>query len=218
MKNWLYKRLYSLLAWVFIHGISSSLRIHVIGGKEVDELFKKGERLIFSFWHGRHFLVINFLRRMNANVIVSPSRDGMLIADVLKKSGFGIVAGSSDKSPARALIKAVRRVQEGSNLLVTPDGPKGPIYQVKPGAVFVAKKSGAWVIPMSISAKPALTMRSWDKYQIPLPFAKTLVIYGKPYQLDEDTSQATIDKECERLGIILIDLTRQADERIGLLK
>lgn len=217
MKNWLYKTLAPTLAWFFVHGICSSLRIRTIGGGVVDALDKKGERLIFSFWHGRHFLMINYLRRKNANAIVSPSRDGALIADVLKNSGIGIIAGSSDKSPARALIQAVRRVQAGSSLLVTVDGPRGPAHQVKPGTVFVAKKSGAWIVPMTVSAKPSLTMRSWDKYQIPLPFSRTLVIFGKPYQLDADIGQTAVDKECKRLGRILTDLTKQADNFLSRL-
>lgn len=216
LKDWLYQTVYPCLSWLFVHAVSASLRIHVIGGDEVDTLVKSGERLIFSFWHGRHFLMIQHLRRKRASVMVSPSRDGALIAHVLRKSGYGIVSGSSHKSPARALIQAVRRVQNGSNLLVTVDGPKGPIYQVKPGAVFVAKKSGAWIVPMTVSARPSVTMRSWDKYQIPLPFARTLIVFGKPYQLDKDTRQTAVDKECRQLGRMLTEMTNQADKCLGV--
>ena len=215
MKDWLYKTIYPSLAWLFLHSISASLRVLVIGSEEVDRLFRRGERLIFSFWHGRHFHVIQFLKKYKAHVMVSPSRDGSLIAEVLRKTGYGIVAGSSHKSPVRALVQAVRRVQEGANLLVTVDGPKGPIYKVKPGAIFVAKKAGAWIVPITISSRPSITLRSWDKYMIPLPFSKTIVILGAPYQLNEDVSQSVINKECERLGKILTDLTTQADKRMS---
>lgn len=211
MKALLYKHVYPALAWLFIHGISASVRVRVIGGAAVEDLFRKGERLIFSFWHGRHFLVIQFLRRKQADVMVSPSRDGALIASVLMHSGYGIVFGSSHKSPARALIGAVRRVREGRNLLVTVDGPKGPIHEVKPGAVFVAKKSDAWIVPLTISARPSVTMRSWDRYQIPLPFARAVVLFGRPYRLDKDTDQADVKKACARLGDVLSGLTDKAD-------
>lgn len=214
-KDWFHEHILPGIFWLFVHATGATLKIRAIGEKRVEALRKNGEKLIYVFWHGRHFLLIYYMGYRGIHVMVSPSRDGLLISAVLRKSGIGIVQGSSDKSPVRALVNAIQRMKSGGDIGFTVDGPKGPFHKVKPGALYLAKKMNACIIPLTFSSRPSFSMRSWDKYMIPAPFSKAVLIFGKPYRLSADSDEKTIQKECINLENILNSMTLRADRFVG---
>jgi lysophospholipid acyltransferase (LPLAT)-like uncharacterized protein len=215
IENWLYSHVYPRLLAGLITCIHATLRVRTAGDERVRDLRAENRRIVFAIWHGRHFMVIPRLGSPNVCVLTSTSRDGTLIADILKKFGFLIVPGSSHKSPVRALLLSIQRLREGKDLIFAVDGPTGPIYEVKPGALFVAKKADAVIVPVTFSSKPAVVFKSWDRYMLPLPFAKTSWLYGEPFRPTDDPSDAAVENERVDLQNKLNRLTVEADRLAG---
>jgi lysophospholipid acyltransferase (LPLAT)-like uncharacterized protein len=211
IKNWFYKYILTWFGWIFIHIICHTLKIQSIGENHIERLRKKGEKLVYTFWHGRHFFLVHYLGHRNISVMVSPSRDGMLIANILKKSGFDIVQGSSNRSPIRALVDAIRQMKSGKDIAFTVDGPKGPIHKVKPGALYLANRMNAYIIPVTTAFESSIKINSWDRYIIPKPFSKAIIYFGKPYRLSNEHSDSAIKKECFNLEKNLNNISSIAD-------
>lgn len=211
MINFLYCKIYPPLLYGFIKAITSTLKIKIIGKEHYDRLRKTNQRILIVFWHGRLFLMISVLQAPNHAVVVSSSRDGMLIAHVLERFHYHRIWGSSDRSPVKVLLSGLDHIKKGFNIGFTVDGPKGPIHKVKPGALYLAQKSDAWILPVSFSAKPAFIFHSWDRFLLPFPFAKAVFVFGKPFKPSED-----ILHESLYLEQILNQLTQEADKIVGL--
>ena len=219
-KGLLYKTLYPVLGYVILHVLCKTLRINSEGEDKVRALNKAGQPVVFAFWHGHHFLLVHYMGNRNISVVVSPSHDGTLISTILNWSGIDTVRGSSNRQPVRALVEAVRQMKTGKNIAFTVDGPKGPAYQVKPGAVYLAKKMQVPLIPVAISYDKFWKMRSWDAYRIPKPFAKAIILFDTPYKINGNLSEAAILDSSGQLENKLMRLTDQADNyfKTGHLK
>lgn len=201
------------IAWWLFRILSKTLHVRTIGQSRIDRLKSSGDTFVYSVWHGQHYCFYHHIPHTSGKgILVSPSKDGKLVAAVLIKSGYRIIHGSSHKSPVRGLLALVREAKKGLDIVVTVDGPRGPVHQVKPGALFVAQKSGASILPIVFAARKKFTFRSWDRYFIPLPFTKAVIMYGKPYAVAKD---ANIDDACIELGKILENLSRLAARNLG---
>jgi lysophospholipid acyltransferase (LPLAT)-like uncharacterized protein len=215
LKNWLYLHVYPRILTGIIRIITATLRIETIGEDRVRVLRMQNHRIVYTLWHGRHFLVIPRLGSPDICVLTSTSRDGTLLADILKRFGFNIIPGSSHKSPVRALLTSIQRMKEGMDLIFAVDGPTGPIYEFKPGALFVAKKADAFIVPVSFSYKPAVIFKSWDRYMLPLPFAKSKMVFGEPFRPSKDLSDDVVESERLQLQETIQRLTSEADLMAG---
>jgi lysophospholipid acyltransferase (LPLAT)-like uncharacterized protein len=210
-KDLLYKTLYPSFGYLVLHGLCRTLRIESEGEDTLRALNRAGQPVVFAFWHGHHFLLVHYMGNRNISVVVSPSNDGTLISTILNWSGFETVRGSSDRQPIRALVEAVKQMKSGKNIAFTVDGPKGPAHQVKPGAVYLAKKMQVPIIPVAVSYSRYWKMRSWDAYRIPKPFAKAIIFFDTPFEINTDLSEAAILHSSEQLGDKLVGLTERAD-------
>jgi len=203
------------IAWGAINALSVSLRIHFHGMNEIEKLKSERKRIVYVFWHGRQFLFARYMVNHNIGIMVSPSLDGRLIANTLKIFGYEIIHGSSHRSPVRALIRSVQTMERGFDVAFTVDGPRGPAYKVKPGALFLAKKMNAVIVPATSSAYPSITFKSWDEYLLPKPFSQAAIVVGKPFIPSSDTGEDTLREECRRIENILNEITKQADEYVN---
>jgi lysophospholipid acyltransferase (LPLAT)-like uncharacterized protein len=215
IRNRLYSSVYPGLITGAIRLITATLRIERVGTEPIEEYRRSNRRILFAFWHGRHFLMIPCLSAPNISVLTSTSRDGRLLADVLRNFGYDTIPGSSHKSPVRALLACINRMREGRDVVFAVDGPTGPIHVVKPGAVFVAAKSGASIIPVVFSCKPCAVFHSWDRFMLPLPFGKAVLLGGKPIEPPSDGSESAIQAACRTLEDTLNSLRDEADRRVG---
>jgi len=205
------------LARSIIRGITSTIRIRKLGMEVLDSLEARGSRAVLVFFHGRQFLLTGVMVGRRVGIMSSLSRDGELQARVMTGLGFKVVRGSASRSGARGLIGMKKLLSEGYHATFAVDGPKGPIHEVKPGAVYLAKKTGFPVVGMAASARPAhIFPRSWDKYLLPWPFGKGAVILGEPIYLDDDTSERAITRDSLVLKEELLRLQQRADEMTGL--
>jgi lysophospholipid acyltransferase (LPLAT)-like uncharacterized protein len=136
------------------------------------------KKTIFCFWHTALLPVFYYLRKTRPAVLVSSSRDGQRLSAVLERWGYTLVRGSSTKGGNEAVIECVQKLEEDKNLLITPDGPRGPALEAKFGAAKIALNTGALVIPLAVSTNRSWRIRSWDRFTIPKPFARIRLTFN----------------------------------------
>ena len=166
-------------------------------GKPVDQNY------IGSLWHNRLLIFPFVLQRFFSNrrgaALISASRDGDLLADAIARFGFDVVRGSSSRLGASAILQLTDVLASGRDVVITPDGPRGPAYELGPGIIFLAQKSGAAVLPVNMEYSSCWRLNSWDRFVLPRPFAKIRVIIGQPHRV---RSTNTVDDfEAERLRL-----------------
>jgi len=159
------------------------------------------ENYIGALWHNRLLIFPFVLRRFFSNrrgaALISASRDGELLADAITRFGFDVVRGSSSRLGASAILQLTDVLASGRDVVITPDGPRGPAYELGPGIIFLAQKSGAAVLPVNMEYSRCWRLKSWDRFILPRPFAKIRVIIGHPHRV---RSTNTVDDfEAERL-------------------
>ncbi len=155
-----------------------------------------GGRVLYGFWHGVQLPLLFTHRRRGITVMVSRSRDGGIIADLLHSMGFHTVRGSSSRDGASAASALVDALSRGDGA-ITPDGPRGPREKAKPGIAAIASLAGVPVQAMGIAARPAIRLGSWDRFLIPLPGSRVVVAEGIPITPGR-LSPATVDAELRR--------------------
>ncbi len=212
LKEFTYRYILPPITWGAINALSVSLRIHFQGMNQIENLKSEGKRIVYVFWHGRQFLFARTMVNHNIGIMVSTSLDGLLIANTLKIFGYKIIHGSSHRSPVRALIRSVQTMDRGFDVAFTVDGPRGPAYKMKPGALFLAKKMNAVILPATSSAYPSITFKSWDEYRLPKPFSHAAIVIGKPFVPSPDAGEDTLREECRKIENALNEITKKADE------
>ena len=153
--SWLARTFIPPLVRGIIRSVKATMRVRAEGVEHLDAFEAEGKTAVLAFFHGRQFLLAGFLVGRKLTVLSSLSRDGALQADVMTGLGYAVVRGSASKGGVRGLIGLKKNMDEGYHATFAVDGPKGPIHEVKPGAVYLAKKTGAPIIPMISSARPA---------------------------------------------------------------
>ncbi len=208
-------RLAARLIWLVINGVAATLRW---SWEDRSGLLLPGseQRVIFAVWHNRLALCLpiyrhHIMRRLPGRrlaAITSASRDGGLLARVLELFGVMPVRGSSSRRGAAALRELTTAADLGYDLAVTPDGPRGPCYVVQSGVIAAAQLTGLPVLPVSYSYSWKKTLRSWDRFQIPLPFSRVVVIFGEPLYVPAEADEAGRERLRVDLERRLLALTR----------
>ncbi len=165
----------------------------------------RGSSVLFAMWHGVQLPLMYTHRKMGIQLLISRSRDGSLVSSLGRNMGFGAIRGSSSRGGASAAREIVRVLRRGYPVAITPDGPKGPPEVVKKGVSLIPQKAGVPVVPYGVSAFPALHLKSWDRFTIPLPFAKVVVSEGRPIppeRCTQHTLNAAIDAEAHRAELV----------------
>lgn len=198
------------LAYLLVKLINKTLRIKVVGEDRVRELKQEGKKLIYAFWHGRQFILVSYLSHRQIVLMTSLSRDGEYQSRILKRFGCRIVRGSYTRGGVRGLLGLIKELRAGYDVGFAVDGPLGPVYEVKEGVIYAAKKEKGYIVPLTTSAKKNwIFEKAWDKYQLPYFFTQGVIIFGKPYQISKE---ADINQECKILKEKLVAITKQADE------
>jgi lysophospholipid acyltransferase (LPLAT)-like uncharacterized protein len=205
----------ALLAWTasaFIRLLRASVRLR-FHDQETVRAWERGEqRFLLAFWH-RHLLLMRYAYRgQRMTVLVSRSRDGELISRVLAHLGIATSRGSSSRGGATGLRDLLRQARSGSDVAVTPDGPRGPLRKVQPGVVLAAGASGLPVVPVAIAARRGLELSSWDRMLLPLPGTRVEIVYGQPVTVPRDADPV---EWCPRLESALNANEERAERLAG---
>jgi len=165
---------------------------------------------VFSLWHDELLAPCYLHRREGAIAVVSQSRDGEILAQVLERLGYRLARGSSTRGGLRAIRQALALLREfEKDVVLTVDGPKGPRHVVKEGAVYLAHKAGVPLVPIRVVVSRAKCFhRAWDRFQLPLPGARCEIRYGRPYTIEAQgmdaamlrVEQARLQRRMEELG------------------
>jgi lysophospholipid acyltransferase (LPLAT)-like uncharacterized protein len=174
-------------------------------------LWARNAPAIYVVWHGRILLLPYIYAGRKGQVLISRSRDGDLVARFIARFGIQAVRGSSSRGGAHALRALARLLADGWNVLVIPDGPRGPRERLKPGVVALARFSGCPIVPLAVGASRGWRLRSWDALLIPAPFARCVVRFGKP--IDVAAAGPEEDEAARReVEEALRAVTAQADQ------
>jgi lysophospholipid acyltransferase (LPLAT)-like uncharacterized protein len=161
------------------------------------------ENYIGALWHNRLLIFPIVLRRFFPNrhggALISASHDGDLLADAVQRFGYEVIRGSSSRLGASAILQLTQVLASGRDVVITPDGPRGPAYELGPGIIFLAQKSGAAVLPMNLEYSRCWRLGSWDRFIVPRPFSKVRVLIDQPRRV---RSTGTPEEfESERLAL-----------------
>jgi hypothetical protein len=190
---------------------SKTLRYSRVGYEPVQKARSQGP-IIFALWHDELFAPCYLHRDEGIVAVVSASKDGEILAHVMARLGFQLARGSSSRNGLHAVRRVLRFIrQSGADAVLTVDGPRGPRHEVKEGAVYIAAKSQMPIVPVRIFIHPVKKFRkSWDKFQLPLPGARCIVHYGRPYTLDSaKINSRFLDQESKRLENFLHKLHKE---------
>lgn len=194
------------LYWL-IRAIGMTLKFDVKGWEHHTDR----EPLVYCFWHNRIPIATLFWRHRGIVVMSSRSFDSEYIARFIQRFGYGAAKGSSTRGALAGLIQMIRAVKSGKSAAFTVDGPRGPIYEAKPGALLLAKKSGAAILPFSISLDRSWRLPSWDRIEIPKPFARAFVVIGERMYVKDANDEA----EQSRFQQALDELRDRSDQLAG---
>lgn len=192
--------------------VGNTLRIDLEGWERVQAL---GHGAILSGWHGRTFLATRSFRGAGIWTIISLSRDGEMQDRIFRSFGFKTIRGSTGRGGAKAAIESIRVLKEGGIMAFTPDGPRGPSGVVQGGMMLMAKKSGAALVPVGVSARRRWLAPTWDKFMVPLPFTKGLMIFGEPLYVDPSATDEEVEAVRLKLESEMHRLQAVAEARMG---
>jgi lysophospholipid acyltransferase (LPLAT)-like uncharacterized protein len=206
--------LIAFVAYPLLAILCRTYRWRVTGAEHYEAVVAGGRQPILALWHGRILPGLHFFRDRGIVVITSQNFDGEWIARILHKFGFGTARGSSSRGGARALVQLRRDLAVGRPAAFTVDGPRGPAGVVQPGVVFLAGATGQPVLPYHIESDRHWSLKSWDRTQIPKPFATVALVVGEPMDI-ADTRQETLDLGRVALQSRLAALEREAASLIA---
>lgn len=162
------------------------------------EDFNESKKTIFAFWHNRLALApYIFGKHKNTHALVSTHKDGKIIANILLLLGHKVIEGSTNRNPFSAIRSIISALNDNCNVVITPDGPRGPKYKINSNIIGIAKRSGADIIPLSFNISNNIILSSWDSFIFPLPFSKGTIIIGEKLELSENEELAMDNLEKE---------------------
>jgi lysophospholipid acyltransferase (LPLAT)-like uncharacterized protein len=204
-----------LLAWsaaVAVRLLLATVRVRVEGEERNLVAAREHGGALFVTWHGRILLPIaHFRGRRGYSMLVSLSRDGDFITEFLRRMGMGVIRGSTKRRGVAAAREVLGHLERGEIVNIAPDGPRGPARVVQPGVVYMAQRSGRPICFCAVSTWPRWEFRSWDRFQVPRPFAHARFLCGDPIFIspEEDVADA-----CRRLGEAINALEARAEREV----
>jgi lysophospholipid acyltransferase (LPLAT)-like uncharacterized protein len=196
-----------------IRALTATLRLREFRAPGLEARWRAKQPVIYTIWHGQILLMPHLYgRRLRIHALTSRSRDGEILARFIQGFGITVVRGSTSRGGARALLTLARAVRdEGVDILIVPDGPRGPRHVAQAGAVMLAKITGIPMVPVAFAASAKTTLHSWDRFIIPHPFARAAVVFGEPIAVPRHAADDLLETKRRELETSLTDMTAEAD-------
>src|SRR5262245_266413 len=167
-------------------------------------------RYIYAFWH--EGLLAPIATRPKIRVLISQHTDGEVIAQICQHLGIGVIRGSTARGGCQALLGMIRDQDQSTHLGITPDGPRGPRRQLKPGAVMIASQSGLAIVPAGIGFVRAWRFASWDRLALPCPGSTMVGVVGEPIHVPRDLDRGALNHWVQLVETRLLELTDLAED------
>jgi hypothetical protein len=222
------RRVLARLIAIYIRLIDRTGRWELLVAPAAAALIREQRPFIVAFWHGRLLMMYPAWRRLlaeigrqpglqapklQAHVISSAHGDGQLIQLAISRFGLKTLWGSSKRGGAKVLRAAIRVLEQGGVVVMTPDGPRGPRLRAQPGIAYLAGSTGVPVVPITFASHHQRTLKSWDRFMLVRPFARGTLAVGEPVVAVEGD-----DTESRRVRIErrMIAFAEEIDRREGL--
>ena len=205
LKFWLVGWIGSLIVRLLI----PTLRVKVAGVRFPERI--DGRPFVLCFWHSQLLTLSYLYRNRNIHVLVSSHRDGEYIVRVTKHLGYGAVRGSSTRGGVRLLGQALDALRRGIDIAITPDGPRGPRQQFKPGALFLARESGCPIVMGACVPHKAWRLKSWDRFIIPKPFSPAALVVSDPIFIPPGLDDQAMEARRAELETMLNEMCEKAE-------
>jgi len=220
--------LLGFLIWSWMALIGHTVRWTIEGASEARASWVSAPGIVVAIWHSRIMLIpsgwTRLIRRWpgrtaDVSMLISMSGDGEPVARAMRHLGVGTIRGSAgnkkkakkDKGGARAIIDAVKLLKSGGAVCITPDGPRGPREQVSLGAILIAQRAGAPILPYAVTTRPAKQLSSWDGFVIPFPFTKGAIVFGQLLETPRSADPEMLRAELQRR----LDAVTRRSERLA---
>lgn len=175
-----------LIAATFVRLLNCSVRTETLGREHLTALWDRGERSIISFWHDQLLLMVAGYPGKGAKLLISASKDGELLTRTMKYFHHGTIRGSSSRGGRAAFKEMLNIANADADIVLTPDGPRGPRHELKDGVLQLARLSGRPVVPMAFVCSRGHRFRSWDRCLLPYPFSRGVFSFGPPLYFNKE--------------------------------
>jgi len=202
-------RFLSLLAYLLVRLLNWTLRVRHVRPEHIEGT----PQYILVFWHEQLVPLMGSARwKRPITVMISQSKDGEIVAGVLRLFGVESARGSSTRGGSGAMREMLREARAGKSIVFTPDGPRGPARIAKEGVVYAAQMTGLPIMPMAYASQRKKLLRSWDRMMVPLPFSKGVCVYGAPFVVPRHSDAEEWRAKVEQT---LNELSAEAERLIG---
>jgi len=195
---------------LILRAMASTWRFRITNGDVIPTLRARKQPFIFAFWHGQMLPLLWVHRREGVRIVISSHRDGEIVAGIAERLGHRTIRGSSSRGAARALLSIVRELEDGVEVAMTPDGPRGPARKFAGGALIAAQRVGVPIVGIGVAASRAWRLKSWDRFMIPKPFSRVNVVYTVP-TLVTATSAREAEGEAPKFEALIGDAVVEAE-------
>lgn len=200
------------LGWLLIVALGKSTFIKVVNRHYLEKLFSEKARILYVLWHGRMFLPIFCHRNEGITAMVSQHADGEMIAQTIHKLGYHTVRGSSTRGGNEAFHGLLSTLKEGGPGAIIPDGPQGPRHTLKKGTLLLSQQADAYLVPLTFASNRKKEFNSWDRFTLPAPFSKSVLVYGEPVKVPQNISAEELERIRIQFEHQMIDLENKADD------
>ena len=181
--------------------IMSTCRVKEHNKHYMEDFRQAKQSWIYGIWHNNVLISVWMLRLQDTTAMVSNSKDGEIIARAIRLLGNPIIRGSTSKGAYQAALQALKTLETNSSIAITPDGPRGPKYQLNEGLLFLAALSKSPIIPFHMECSKQWEFKTWDATKLPKPFSTIHLCYGQPINVDRQQLESKMDKEATRQRI-----------------
>jgi lysophospholipid acyltransferase (LPLAT)-like uncharacterized protein len=198
-------------AYWTIRLLGLTMRLEEVNPEIPRSFREKGVPAIGAFWHGRLLMMPLIHKGKRLSFLVSPHRDGQVVGKALVRFGFDPILGSTHRNRFSSFKKLIKAQENGSDIGIAPDGPRGPRHRVQIGVIELARLTGRPVLPFTFSASKRKILRTWDHFLLPYPFSRGVFICGEPIYVDLNGDRAHLEEKRLLLERRLNELTERAD-------
>ena len=208
MKTFFFNAILPRILWLVIHLWGMTIRKKILNPELEREIREKSGRAVYTFWHSHQFYIFYHFRGLNKyHLLVSPSKDGDLLANVGKLFGYKVVRGSSFKRTLPGTRECIDLLEKDSKVVIIADGSRGPYHLAQAGSIQLARITGAPVYTLTFEAKPKYQLSSWDRFILPFPFSTVTLNFGSPMTIPQNADKETVKQKQDELTALLNQIT-----------
>lgn len=214
MKKFFNNRVLPYILMLTIRLWCLTLRIRNLNPDMEREIREKPGRAIYTFWHSQLFYLFYRFRGLDKyTLLISPSKDGDLLANMVKLFGYSVVRGSSFKNTVPGTRECIQLLKQDEKIVVIADGSRGPRHIAQAGSLQLARITGASVYTLAYNAATQYQFPSWDRFVLPLPFTKVTLNFGEPITVPKGADKEIIRQKQDELTDRLNQITRECQQK-----